>query len=130
MKIILLLLSFIGFIQAEKPVSNLNGKWKLEKVKRIEEVLIPEKRAYHITFSDDLISYNLEVNQCQVRNFTITDSLISLGSSACTKVCCDGRNEPISNYINYNGSYTILDTTLIITNKESIFYFTRSTIKE
>lgn len=130
MKIILLLLSFIGIIQTEKPISKLNGKWKLEKVQRVEEVLIPEKKPYYLTFSNDLISYNLEVNKCQTRDFTITDSLISMGYSACTRVCCDGRDDPISNYIDYNGSYTIIDTTLIITNKETIFHFNRSTKKE
>lgn len=101
---------------------NIYGHWKLEKIVRKDTLLIPSRISYKLNITKNMIFYNLEVNSCQTREFSITDSLINWKPGACTKICCDGKNEVISNYINYNGSYQIIDDTLIITSKDSILY--------
>ena len=98
---------------------NIYGHWKLEKIERNNTLLTPTNRSYKLNITKSIIFYNLEVNSCQTREFSITDSLINWKPGACTKICCDGKNEAISNYINYKGSYQIIDDTLIITSKDS-----------
>ena len=65
MKTLLLIASFLAFQQAETKVSELYGDWILEKIVYNQEVFTPKKRDFKVTFSNDLISYNLDVNRCQ-----------------------------------------------------------------
>jgi hypothetical protein len=106
----------------ENPDPNIYGHWKLEKIVRKDTLLTPTKISYKLNITKGMIFYNLEVNSCQTRDFSITDSLINWKPGACSKICCDGKDEAISNYINYNGSYQIIDDTLIITSKDSRLY--------
>jgi heat shock protein HslJ len=124
MKNLLILLSIFTYLQTSTNETTLAGKWKLQKLEHNDEILIP-KKDYFLTFSNELISFNLDVNKCLSRYFTITDTTIIIESLGCTKVCCDGKNDTISNYINYSGRYTIQDEKLIITNQESTIYLNR-----
>jgi hypothetical protein len=125
MKTLLIIASFLAFQQTETKVPELYGVWILEKIVYNQEVLIPKKRDFKVTFSDDLISYNLDVNRCQTRDFIIIDNTIKIDRIACTKICCDGSMDSISDYINYSGVYTIQNNQLIISNTESMIYLNR-----
>jgi hypothetical protein len=121
-------LAIIKQIESQgKPNPNIYGHWKLEKIVRKDTVLTPSKRSYKLNITQDNIFYNLEVNSCQTRAFSITDSVINMKRALCTKACCDGRNEIISNHIDYNGSYQIIDSILIITTKDGSLYLQNQT---
>tara|TARA_B110000091_G_C13431705_1_gene316301 strand:- start:49 stop:480 length:432 start_codon:yes stop_codon:yes gene_type:complete len=126
MKTQLIVVTFLSFLQTENKVSELYGDWKLEKIELNEEVLIPTKRDYYLYFSEDWITYNLEYNKCQTMDFSIQNNSIWINRIACTEICCDGRSDTISNYINYSGAYIIQNNQLMISNSESIVYLNRA----
>jgi len=115
--LVLLLLSKIGHdIPAE-----LNGKWKLVKVEINAELIFPEKVNYYLTISDNKVEYNLEKNHCWA-NILVDNKNIFMNVMACTEICCDGRYDTISNYINYNGEFHLKDSILsIVNNKGTLF---------
>ena len=76
MKLLLILLSFLGFLQTENKVSELFGDWQLERIELNDEVMIPTKKNYFLYFSEDWVSYNLEVNSCQTNDFSIQNNSI------------------------------------------------------
>ena len=126
MNTLLIIVTFLSFLQTENKVSDLYGDWNLERIELNNEVLVPTKRDYYLYFSEDWITYNLEYNKCQTMDFSIQNKSIRINTIACTKICCDGRTDTISNYINYSGAYIIQNNQLIISNTESIVYLNRA----
>lgn len=106
----------------EKSDLNIYGNWVLEKIEIKDSVLIPTKVVYKLNITEEIIYYNLDVNSCQTRKFSITDSLINWNRGGCTKMCCDGMRDKMSLHLNYNGAYQIINNILIITTIDSKLY--------
>jgi len=114
--ILLIILSWLSVFQSL--LTDLIGKWELEKIETAKGTILPKHKDYFLTISKDLIKYNLDVNNCYSNSFTIDDEKITLdkGSVACTKICCDGRYDTIIYFLNYGGTFKLQDSILIITN--------------
>ena len=119
MKILLIIITFLVSNEIDQQEAAIYGHWKLIKIEVNQEVLRPEEQDYFLTITKDLFSYNLEVNKCQTKDFTITNHEINLDSVLCTLICCDGRFDSISNFINYRGAYEVNQNQLIITTSNS-----------
>ena len=78
MKTLLIIVTFLSFLQTENKVSELYGDWKLERIELNDEVIHPN-RNYYLYFSEDWIYYNLEVNKCQTMDFSIINNTITIG---------------------------------------------------
>lgn len=130
MKTLLALITFIGFLSPSQESFEIYGRWKLEKIELNETTLKPLKRDYYLTITDELIVYNLEINGCQTPDFIITPTMINSKNGGCTKICCDGKDDLISNYISYNGQYIIEANQLIITTSNSKIYLSRETLEK
>lgn len=122
MKILVLIIPFFICSSFKTAPLEIYGFWKLEKVETKQGTFIPEKSAYLLSITKELITYNLEVNKCQSNDFVITQNQIETYSKACTKICCDGRDELISDYLDFNGSYAINQNELIITTSNAKLY--------
>lgn len=123
MKNILLIL--ILLMLSKSPTSNINGKWKLLKVETSDKIFYPKKKDYFLSITEKTISYNLEVNNCWTEKFEISSEDIFIDYPACTKICCDGRSDTISNFLNYHGKYILNEPLLIIENTKAKLYLTR-----
>ncbi|HET6243855.1 MAG: hypothetical protein H0V01_11515 [Bacteroidetes bacterium] len=118
----LIILFFFFFTFGQNPNSNLIGKWKLLNIETEEKTIYPQKKDYYLTITKNSLNYNLEINGCGTEDFVISSDEIFLDFPLCTKICCDGRYDEISNYINYNGKYELQDSLLtIFNNKNKIF---------
>jgi hypothetical protein len=122
MRTSLLLLLFIILGFAPDPKEKLQGRWKLQKIEIGNTTYLPKLMDYIMTVSRSTVTYNTDLNSCFTTMQSITDTTISLNSAMCTAVCCDGKNDPIATYIDYNGSYTLHDSLLVITNNEEKVY--------
>ncbi|HTB06304.1 MAG TPA: hypothetical protein VK806_05065 [Bacteroidia bacterium] len=120
--LILLLLCITTLMHAQ--LDGLTGKWKLEKIETTEKTMVPEgEKEYYLTISGTYTTYNLDINKCWGTIASLTDSIITLTNNDCTKVCCDGSENPFSLYINYTGKYSLQhDSILIITTKNGDLY--------
>ncbi len=118
--IIILIITFLSLSTVKN--DELNGKWKLMKIETSEKLIFPKKVEYFLTISSNRMEYNLDINKCCIENVTFNDGLIKYEMVGCTKICCDGSFDTISKYINYHGSYKVIDSTLKIQNNNGIFY--------
>jgi len=116
MKTILFIFIFSSLTVEQVPLTDLIGKWKLEKIETNNGTIIPRKIDYFLNISEKAIGYNLEINNCSADSFFIDNKNIILNRIMCTLICCDGNYDTISNYINYSGTYKIHDSLLEITN--------------
>jgi hypothetical protein len=118
------LISFIGMSTGQVNLPDLIGKWKLQKVETHHGVILPKQKDFFLTISKTLIAYNLDVNRCATDSFLIDNKKITIDESrtGCTKVCCDGMFDTISNYLHYSGAYELHDSLLIITNDKAKIY--------
>ena len=124
MKILIILVSFIATINPSKQVSDLYGEWELEKIIIKGDTLTPYRVDYFLTIKSDLILYNLDVNTYQAEKFTITDKRIEIETTGATMVCCDGR-DTITNYIDYNCEYQIVENQLVFSKENTKIYLNK-----
>lgn len=124
MKILIIIISLLFSSNIDNSDLPIYGKWKLEMIETDQETLIPEQKDYLLTISKEIIRFNLEYNKCFSKDFEITDNQLFI-KAGCTKICCDGRNDIISNHINYNGAYEIKENQLIIITTDSKLYLNR-----
>ena len=122
MKSILFLFLVYPLTFIQNPITQIQGKWKLEKIETTHEIIIPNKVEYYLSFQGDNVSYNLDVNRCGPKKCVIENNKISFINLGCTEICCDGRVDSISKYLNYNGSYELTDSTLTIKNDTGKFF--------
>ena len=125
MRLLLVFITLLYAGQPENQEAEIYGHWKLIKIEIENEVLTPESIDYFLTITTEKLSYNLDLNKCQVLNFSIIDNQIKFDYPTCTKACCDGRNDSIANFINYRGIYDIQQNQLIITTPESKLFLNR-----
>lgn len=125
MKTLIIIISLLFSSNIDNSDFPIYGKWKLEMIEIDQKFLIPEHRDYFLSISKKLLSYNLEINKCWTKDFTVNDDMISIQELACTEICCDGIYDTISNYINYRSSYEIKENQLIIITTDSKLYLNR-----
>jgi hypothetical protein len=111
--------------QKQDNISDLKGRWKLEKIVRSWTTNIPGKADYYLNITDTLIWYNMEINTCTVYDFKITDSTIEYKAAYCTQKCCDERIDNLGYFLKYNGKYKIKDSLLTIENEKGTSYLIR-----
>lgn len=121
MKTTLLLFLLILTIKQD-PLNDLIGKWQLVKVETHGKTIPIQKQGYFLNISQKTIKYNLEVNQCWSDSFFVDKTNIILYENACTLICCDGRSDSISEYINYTGTYKLQDSILTIFNNKGALF--------
>ncbi len=102
----------------QDPINDLIGKWQLVKVESQGKAIPFLKKEYFLNISQTTIKYNLDVNQCWSDSFFVDKKNIILYKKVCTEICCDGRFDSISKYLNYTGTYKLQDTALTITNNK------------
>lgn len=124
MKFFIIIITFFLSTCSYSQESEIDGQWKLKSVETKSGILTPEQKDYFLTIIADSLSYNLEVNKCWT-TFTLHDDRISYDGLACTELCCDGRNDSISNFIIYNGLYELKQNQLIITTNDSKLFLKR-----
>lgn len=125
MKIYLLFIPLFFTTGIEIPQNPIYSKWQLVKIEVDQQTLTPEKVSYFLNITETSISYNLEVNNCWAGAFSLNENQLNIEGVACTKVCCDGRSDSISNYINYRGNYELQENELIIASSKSTLYLRR-----
>ena len=125
MKTLIIIISLLFSSNIDNSDFPIYGKWKLEMIEIDQKFLIPEHRDYFLSISKELLSYNLEINKCWTKDFTVNDNLINIQQIACTEIGGDGRLDSISNYINYRGPYEIKENQLIIITTDSKLYLNR-----
>ena len=127
MKIIILLISFIAIINSPEQVSGLYGEWKLEKIIIKGDTLRPYRVDYYLTITPDLILYNLDVNTYQAGKFTITEERIEIETIGGTMVGSEGKMDTITNYIDYNATYQLIQNQLIFSKEDNEIYLNKVT---
>ena len=127
MKALLFSMCFLILSTSFREADGLYGRWKLFKVETNTGIMTPRKIDYNLLISKDFISYNLEVNNCQSKDIVIKNGSLIIDRIACTKICCDGRIDTISNYINYSGAYSLRNDTLLIKNELSTLWLRSAT---
>lgn len=122
--LLFILFLFFGMSVGQDPLSDLIGKWKLQKVETYYGTMLPKHRDYFLTISKTTIEYNLDVNRCYSDSFLIDNKNITLNKwrTICTMICCDGMFDTISNYLHYSGAFELHDSLLIITNDKEKLY--------
>jgi len=101
------------------------GKWKLNRIETSGGVLLPEEGKYRVQFSPKGLTFNLAVNTCRVDSFSISKKRIRFFNCNCTKMCCDGNSDSISNYIDYSGYYHVKGDSMIIENSKGKLFLSR-----
>ncbi len=124
MRILIIFFSMLFSLGLQEANEKVYGLWKLVKIQTENGTMRPQKRDYILEMTENKIAYNLEVNTCGAFNLTIDNNQIQY-SGGCTKVCCDGRNDSIANFIDYRGSYKLNQSQLIITSDKSTIYLKR-----
>lgn len=136
--IILLFILLSVFAQAQTKIiikdkeydERLSGRWKLFRIEKDYEIIVPNKKDYFVYFSEKSINFNRDVNTCFIHAFTITDNeIISPKGAGCTRVCCDGRTDKFSVDIMYTGKYWFENDNLIIKNENGTHYLIREEIE-
>jgi len=125
MKLISAFFILLFSIETQEPPKEIYGKWQLVKIEVNQETKVPDEERYFLRITEDVIYYNLEVNNCERRGFSLNNNRIKLGSGGCTKICCDGSVDLISNFINYEGEYELKQNQLIITTDSSKIFLER-----
>ena len=122
MKALLLSIAFFTLSFVYLPNNRIFGNWKVLKFVRPDTTIYPLNRDYFVAISKAAIKFNLEVNDCSAGIVTIDDSTIQCEKPVCAELCCDGRHDTLSNYIDYNGHYKFRDSVLMITNTKGILF--------
>lgn len=130
--IILILGTSFSFGQGSDTL--LEGKWNLFKIidNMTGETITPthkssENYTYYIEFNENIVKYNLEINQCENEIVVGKDrSLEFKYFSSCTKMCCDGDFSAILSYTDCTQYYIKSGKTLVLVSEDRIFYFSRS----
>ncbi len=122
MKIFAFLL--MSAISANIP-KTLVGKWTLVRIETKHGTLHPKEGKYNLRFFEDQLKYNLEVNNCIADSFLVSPKRIRIYGSYCTKICCDGRGDSISKFIDYSGYYHFEKGMLTIENAKGKMVLSR-----
>ena len=125
MKLFIVFITLLFTSQTENGNTDIYGRWKLIKIETSNEVLIPKLGDYTVFITNEKLSYNLEFNKCESMELSINANRINMEGIMCTEICCDGRSDSISNFINYNGTYEIVQNQLIITTTDSKLFLVR-----
>lgn len=88
-------------------------------------MFMAKKGRYTCVISEEMISFNLEINRCKSFIKSLDDKELTAEGAMCAEICCDGRTDSISNYINYSGLYEIVDNQLTFNTKKSKVYLKR-----
>lgn len=105
--------------------NSIYGTWELVKIELEHETLYAQANRYKCSISEKMISFNLEINRCQSHISSLDDKQLIAEDAMCTEICCDGRSDSISNYINYSGLYQIAENQLVFTNKNAKVFLKR-----
>jgi heat shock protein HslJ len=104
--------------------SELEGQWKPNSVQTESGIMTPQAKEYFLTITGNSLSCNLGVNTCKGA-FTLNDNALAIDQVVCTFVCGDGRSDPISKVIHYEGTYDLRQTLLIITTAATKLFLER-----
>ncbi len=104
----------------------LHGKWQLRQIEIAGQFITPSKAKYFIEFSPGNLKYNLAINHCLCNDLKIDSKNISCRDITTSLICCNQREDSLSKFIDYRGSYEIKDSLLVITNVKGIFYLSKT----
>lgn len=130
--IILILGSSISFGQGADTL--LQGKWNLFKIidNMTGETIVPSHKSsdnytYYIEIIDNLVKYNLEINQCENEIIVGKNRSIEFKYfSTCTELCCDAEFSKLLSYTDCTKYYIKGGKTLVLVSEDRIFYFSKA----
>ena len=105
----------------------LIGEWELIKIEKHNQTLIPEQGKYNLIITKTSIRYNLEVNSCWLRGWSIESNEILSENIPCTRVCCDDRKGTFYKNLQYTGHFKVSESRnfLTINNEKGTFFLSR-----
>ena len=116
----ILLLVLLTFVTGKEPITELFGKWKLEKIESHGKTITPEKTSYFLNISEKSIKYNTPINTCWSDSFFVDKKSIELYDTRCTEIA--EQIDSINKNLNYSGTYELKDSNLIIVSSKGTLY--------
>ncbi|MEQ8240925.1 hypothetical protein [Marinoscillum sp.] len=119
-------------IQMNGPTSNQNdkyqiderllGTWQLKQLIVTNQLMAIDTNKYYLKITPQGFVYNLEVNTCGLLDWEFNGNELTAEGISCTRVCCDGRFDKNSEYLNYIGTYQLNETSeqLTVTSSNGI----------
>lgn len=133
--VFLMLLLGTNAVFAQGADSLLQGRWILFKVidNMTGEDFPPahktsEEFEYWISFTSNVVKYNLEVNKCENEIIVGKDRSIEFKYFPnCSEVCCDAEFSELLTYTDCTKYFIKEKKTLIMVSEDRIFYFSKDT---